>query len=52
MDDDKTLDRAKLHEMENFTNDLVIAADDSSMEEDSELSQAGLEELAGSLSSD
>jgi hypothetical protein len=51
VDDDKALDRAKMIEMENFMNNL-IAADDSSMEEEPELSQAELEELAGNLSSD
>ena len=38
-------------EMENFMNNL-IAADESSMEDEPELSQAELEELAGDLSSD
>jgi hypothetical protein len=51
VDDDEALDRAKMIEMENFMNDL-IAADNSSTEEEPELSQAELEELAGNLSSD
>jgi hypothetical protein len=51
VDDDKALDRAKIIEMENFMNNL-IAADDTSTEEEPELSQAELEELAGNLSSD
>jgi hypothetical protein len=51
VNDDKTLDRAKMVKMENVMNNL-IAADDSSMEEEPELSQAELEELAGDLSSD
>jgi hypothetical protein len=45
------LPKAKMIEMENFMNNL-IAADDSSTEEEPELSQAELEELAGNLSSD
>jgi hypothetical protein len=51
VDDNKDLDRAKMIEMENFMNNL-IAADDSSTEEEPELSQAELEELPGNLSSD
>jgi hypothetical protein len=51
VDDDKAPDQAKMLEMENFMNNL-IAADDSSREEEPELPQALLEELAGDLSSD
>jgi hypothetical protein len=51
VDDDKALDGAKMIEMKKFMNNL-IAADDSSMEEEPELFQAELEELAGNLSSD
>jgi hypothetical protein len=51
VDEDEAPDRAKMIQMENFMNNL-IAADDSSTEEEPELSQAELEELAGNLSSD
>jgi hypothetical protein len=51
IDNDLALDRAKMVEMENFMNNL-IAADESSMEDEPELSQVELEELAGDLSSD
>jgi hypothetical protein len=51
IDDDQALDRAEMIEMESFVNNL-IAADEDSMEEEPELSQAELEELAGDLLSD